>query len=208
MPFSNNTWIACRKTGAHEWRWSRMGPITRPATTPCSKWKIHDNGGAPAAVSARWLAAKLWREEPKSKVDHKMLTEVKHLTDDVKTERQIYKKALATNSKLRADIDRAKSMGNKFVHERAREKAIRESLENARIKMNKKIRVKKDEVGELRGQIARIREEVENEKHKLRVLEAWGEEHARVKLAEAKLILEDKLCLINSLIKDIKGLFG
>lgn len=135
----------------------------------------------------------------------KMCSVIKNLADCVKRERKNCKKMDIMNSKLLRDIAEAKLSARRFIRNLEKEKKAREELEDVCNNLAKEIEGNKVEIGALRNHRKKIQEEIEEERTMLQIAEVWQEEQAQMKLADAKLILEDKYAEINNLIADVKA---
>lgn len=109
------------------------------------------------------------------------------------------------NSKLLRDIAETKSSAMKLIRDLDREKKERENLEDVCANLAKEIEGSKEQIGELMNQQKRIEMEVEEERKMLQIAEVWREERLQMKIADARLILEDKYAEISSLIADLEA---
>ncbi|KAL7130276.1 hypothetical protein ABFS83_13G123300 [Erythranthe nasuta] len=132
-------------------------------------------------------------------------TEHQNLVDGVKRERRKCKEMKIVNSKLLLDIAEAKLSAKKLTVNIEKEKKARKLLEDSCNNLVKQIEGNKAEIGALVNQRMRMQEEVDRERKMMQLAEVWREEHAQTKLVDAKLILEDKLIEINSLIADLEA---
>ncbi|KAL8032843.1 hypothetical protein ABFX02_13G123400 [Erythranthe guttata] len=132
-------------------------------------------------------------------------TEHQNLVDGVKRERRKCKETKLVNSKLLLGIAEAKLSAKKLTVNIGKEKKARKLLEDSCNNLVKQIEGNKAEIGALIHQRKRMQEEVDRERKMMQLAEVWREEHAQTKLVDAKLILEDKLIEINSLIADLEA---
>ncbi|EYU27792.1 hypothetical protein MIMGU_mgv1a021723mg, partial [Erythranthe guttata] len=158
------------------------------------------------------------RNRTRAKIEHRMKkvdeeergswmirTEHQNLVDGVKRERRKCKEMKIVNSKLLLDIAEAKLSAKKLSVNIEKEKKARKLLEDSCNNLVKQIEGNKAEIGGLIHQRTRMQEEVDRERKMMQLAEVWREEHAQSKLVDAKLILEDKLVEINSLIADLEA---
>ncbi|KAL7088683.1 hypothetical protein ACP275_13G142900 [Erythranthe tilingii] len=132
-------------------------------------------------------------------------TEHQNLVDGVKRERRKCKEMKIVNSKLLLDIAEAKLSAKKLTVNIGKEKRAQKLLEDSCNNLVKQIEGNKAEIGGLIHQRTKMQEEVDRERKMMQLAEVWREEHAQTKLVDAKLILEDKLIEINSLIADLEA---
>lgn len=129
-------------------------------------------------------------------------SEVKNLAGSVKRERKNCRNMDMINSNLLRDISETKSSSMMFIRNLEREKKAREDMcEN----LAKEIEESKAQIGALMNQQKRIEMEVEEERKMLQIAEVWREERMQMKLANARLILEDKYAEISNLIADLQA---
>ncbi|KAL3820699.1 hypothetical protein ACJIZ3_006604 [Penstemon smallii] len=134
----------------------------------------------------------------------KTCAEIKDLKNEIKRERTNSKKMDILNSKLQCDIAKAKSSSNKFMHNWVKEKKARKFLEDVCNELAKEIVANKAEIEAIKNRCTRVQEEIAEERKMLQMAEVWREERAQMKLADAKLILENKYHQMNNLISELK----
>ncbi|KAH6792791.1 hypothetical protein C2S52_003268 [Perilla frutescens var. hirtella] len=212
-------------------------------------WKRR-GGGAVAPLSARQLAASLWRlgggsvrglsfdrfgfQIPKyaRKCESKawdcadyfeaeggrwrMMNEeraspsmclavINNLAEGIKSERKICKNMDKMNAKMVRDVGEAKLSARKLKWRLEKEKKARKELEGVCYDLANELKSRKAEIGALRKEQRRIREQVEEERRMREVGEVWREERAQMKLADANLILEDKYAEINQAMAHLRA---
>ncbi|KAJ9136345.1 hypothetical protein P3X46_033433 [Hevea brasiliensis] len=85
------------------------------------------------------------------------------------------------------------------------EKRGRELMEEVCKELAHKIAEDKAIVETLKMESINIREQVEEERKMLQIAEAWCEERVHMKMADAKLALDDKYCQMNKFIADLEA---
>ncbi|XP_062074700.1 stress response protein NST1 [Humulus lupulus] len=127
-------------------------------------------------LSARKLAASFWDLTFFRPVMESELDQARAQIADLKTELEYERKA---RKKL-------ESMNKRLVKELTEERKGREALEKMCEEMAKEISFEKSE-------IVRMRKEIDEERKMMRISEVLREERVQMKLAEAKIFLEEKL---------------
>ncbi|KAL8461422.1 hypothetical protein ACS0TY_031962 [Phlomoides rotata] len=133
-------------------------------------------------------------------------SEFKNLAGGAKRESKNCRNMDMVNPKLLRDIAEAKSSAMMFVQNLEREKKAREDLEDVCENLAKEIEGSKAQIEALMNQQKRIEMEVEEERKMLQLAEVWREERLQMKMADARLILEDKYAEISNLIADLEAL--
>ncbi|KAL3345556.1 hypothetical protein AABB24_024492 [Solanum stoloniferum] len=135
----------------------------------------------------------------------KMHTIVDGLKDDLRRERRNCKQLDIVNSKLLVDLADSKLSSRQYMHDYERERKSRELLEDVCNELVKEIEEDRAEIEALKSESARLEEEVEEERKMLQLAEVWREERVQMKLIDAKLLLEEKYCLMSNLIMELQS---
>ncbi|KAF3625151.1 putative peroxidase 42-like [Capsicum annuum] len=135
----------------------------------------------------------------------KMHAVVDGLKDDLRRERRNCKQLDIINSKLLVGLADSKLSSRQYMHDYERERKSRESLEDVCSELVKEIEENRAEIEALRSERARLDEEVEEERKMLQLAEVWREERVQMKLIDAKLLLEEKYCLMSDLISEFQS---
>lgn len=135
----------------------------------------------------------------------KMHAVINGLKDDLKRERRNSKQLDIVNSKLLVDLADSKLSSRQYMQDYDRERKSRELLEEVCNELVKEIEEDRAEIEALRSECARLGEEVEEERKMLQLAEVWREERVQMKLIDAKLLLEEKYCLMSNLISELQS---
>lgn len=135
----------------------------------------------------------------------KMHAVIDGLKEDLRRERRNCKQLDIVNSKLLVDLADSKLSARQYMHDYERERKSRELLEDVCNELAKEIEEDKAEIEALKSESARLEEEVEEERKMLQLAEVWREERVQMKLIDAKLLLEEKYCLMSNLISELQS---
>lgn len=135
----------------------------------------------------------------------KMHAAVDGLKDDLRRERRNCKQLDIVNSNLLVDLADSKLSSRQYMHDYERERKSRELLEDVCNELVKEIEEDRAEIEALKTERARLGEEVEEERKMLQLAEVWREERVQMKLIDAKLLLEEKYCLMSNLISELQS---
>ncbi|XP_004232710.1 uncharacterized protein [Solanum lycopersicum] len=135
----------------------------------------------------------------------KMHAIVDHLKDDLRRERRNSKQLDIVNSKLLVDLADSKLSSRQYMHDYENERKSRQLLEDVCNELVKEIEEDRAEIEALKRESARLEEEVEEERKMLQLAEVWREERVQMKLIDAKLLLEEKYCLMSNLISELQS---
>ncbi|KAJ8545667.1 hypothetical protein K7X08_018250 [Anisodus acutangulus] len=135
----------------------------------------------------------------------KMHAVIDGLKDDLRRERRNCKQLDIVNSRLLVDLADSKLSARQYRHDYERERKSRELLEDVCNELVKEIEEDKAEIEALKSESARLGEEVEEERKMLQLAEVWREERVQMKLIDAKLLLEEKYCLMSNLISELQS---
>lgn len=179
-------------------------PIPKFATEGATKWDCCDYFGS-NVKSALYKSGKQANEGSSMRTQWPCV--INNLAEGVgvKTERKFCKEMDRMNTNLVRDIAEAKLSAKKLIRHLEKEKAAREELEDVCCDLAKEIEGRKAEIGALRNEQRRFEEEVEEERRMRQMAEVWREEQAQMKLADAKLILEDKYGEVNEVIAHLRA---
>ncbi|XP_059292920.1 uncharacterized protein LOC132046339 [Lycium ferocissimum] len=133
----------------------------------------------------------------------KMHAVIDGLKEELRRERRNCKQLNIVNSRLLVDLADSKLSARKYMHDYERERKSRELLEDVCNELVKEIEEDKAEIEALENEGARLGEEVEEERRMLQLAEVWREERVQMKLIDAKLILEEKYCLMSNLMSEL-----
>ena len=114
---------------------------------------------------------------------------LKSEVDREKKERRLQE---SLNLKLSDDVAAVEAAARQYCHEYDKEKKARMILEEVYEDMVDEAREIKAEMKHLRNEIKEIYEEMDMEKRMLQVAETWREERAKIKMMDAKSVLEEK----------------
>ncbi|KAL3636769.1 hypothetical protein CASFOL_019068 [Castilleja foliolosa] len=137
---------------------------------------------------------------------------VRAIIDDMKSDLNREKKSRQrlemVNSKLVNDLADAKLSAKRYMQEYEKERKARELIEEVCDELAKEISEDKAEVEALTRESMRLREEVEEERKMLQMAEVWREERVQMKIADSKVMLEEKYAQMNELIVGFESLLG
>lgn len=142
-----------------------------------------------------------WRSREHEKI-HAVIDDLK---SELHRERKLRHRMEILNSKMVNELANAKLSAKKFMQDYEKERKAREILEQVCNELSMEIGEDHAEIGALKKETAKIREEVEEERKMLQMAEVWREERVQMKLVDAKLTLEDKYCQMNKLIGNIEA---
>ncbi|KAJ8549737.1 hypothetical protein K7X08_033444 [Anisodus acutangulus] len=128
------------------------------------------------------------------------------LKDDLRRERRNCKQLDVVTSRLLVDLADSKLSARQYKNDYERERKSRELLEDVCNELVKEIEEDKAEIEVLKNESAKLEEEVEEERKMLQLAEVWREERVQMKLIDAKLLLEEKYCLMSNLISELQSL--
>lgn len=126
------------------------------------------------------------------------------LTKELNEEKKNRRRLEILNSKLVNELANVKSAAKQFRQDYEEEKKARELTERVCNELTNKIAEDKAEIEAMKTKSIKIRKEVEEERKMLQMAEVWREERVRIKLIDAKLVLEHKYCQMNKLMRDFE----
>lgn len=129
---------------------------------------------------------------------------VDHLKDELNMEREDRQRMEILNSKLVNELADVKLSVKEFIQEYEKERKGRELMEEVCNELAKEIGEDKAEVEAFKREYEKICEEVEEERKMLQMAEVWREERVQMKLADAKLTLENKYRQMTKLVADLE----
>lgn len=135
-------------------------------------------------------------EEEKVFWKHRESKKIEAMLDDLKDklarERRSRERMEVLNTKLVHELALANQCAKQFLSNYEKEKKERELTEEVCNELAKQIGEDKAKLEELKKDSMKICEEVEEERKMMQMAELWREERVQMKLADARLVLEDK----------------
>ncbi|XP_021294215.1 uncharacterized protein LOC110424056 isoform X1 [Herrania umbratica] len=150
----------------------------------------------------KYLLRKLGEERmsQNQKVHDNIYAFIDDLKGQLSRERKNQQRMEILNSQLVKELAEAKLSATKFIQKYEEEKRTSALMQEVCNQLATKIGEDKAEVEDLRIEIVKIREVVEEERKMLQMAEVWREERVQMKLSDAKLALESKYSQMNKLI--------
>ncbi|CAD5162948.1 unnamed protein product [Musa acuminata subsp. malaccensis] len=124
---------------------------------------------------------------------------------DLHRERKKRQKAEIVRARLIDELAEAKLTAKQLLRDCGKERRARELVEEVCDELAKEIGEDKAEIGTLKMEALKIREEAEDDKKMLQMAEVWREERVQMKLIEAKLILEEKYSQLRELRAELEA---
>lgn len=143
----------------------------------------------------------IWR----SKEQEKIRAAVQSARDELEDERKLRRRLESLNKKLARELEETKGSLAKAFQDFERERKARELMEEVCDELAREIGEDKAEVEELKRESAKVWEEVEEERKMLQMAEVWREERVQMKLAEARLELEEKNATLDKLRNELEA---
>lgn len=143
----------------------------------------------------------IWR----SKEQEKIRAAVQSARDELEDERKLRRRLESLNKKLARELEETKVSLAKAFQDFERERKARELMEEVCDELAREIGEDKAEVEELKRESAKVWEEVEEERKMLQMAEVWREERVQMKLAEARLELEEKNATLDKLRNELEA---
>ncbi|KAL2634575.1 hypothetical protein R1flu_006054 [Riccia fluitans] len=143
----------------------------------------------------------MWR----TKEQEKIRVAVQAVKLEIEEEKKVRRRVESVNRKMSRELVEANLAVAKAVNELERERKARELMEDVCDELAREIGEDKAEVEELKRESAKVREEVEEERKMLQMAEVWREERVQMKLAEARLEVEEKCAMLEQLKSDLES---
>ncbi|BFI30049.1 hypothetical protein MPTK2_3g08580 [Marchantia polymorpha subsp. ruderalis] len=143
----------------------------------------------------------VWRNKEQEKIRQAVQTVKLEMEEEKKVRRRVE----SVNRKMSRELVEANLAVAKAVNELERERKARELMEDVCDELAREIGEDKAEVEELKRESAKVREEVEEERKMLQMAEVWREERVQMKLAEARLEIEEKSSALDHLKMDLEA---
>ncbi|GLJ46082.1 hypothetical protein SUGI_0970760 [Cryptomeria japonica] len=141
----------------------------------------------------------------KTKEQDKVRAAIQTAREELEDERKFRRKLESVNKKLTRELDETKGALAKALQDFEREQKARELMEEVCDELAREIGEDKAEVEELKRESAKVWEEVEEERKMLQMAEVWREERVQMKLAEARLELEEKNEILDKLRSELEA---
>lgn len=135
----------------------------------------------------------------RTKEQEKVQAAVFSIAEELEVEREARKNAEMESKRLANCVEDAKKTVVVIEKELEKQRKSRQLMEDVCNELAREIGEDKTEVEELKRELAKARDEIEEERQVLRVTEAWREERVQMKLAEAKLELEERCIALDQL---------
>ncbi|KAJ7544513.1 hypothetical protein O6H91_09G081500 [Diphasiastrum complanatum] len=146
----------------------------------------------------------IWRSKEKERINLAIQTLKKELDEERKSKRQLE----MINTTLGRELGEANMRLSRTLQELERERKARELMEDVCDELAQEIGEGKAEVEELKVASAKVKEEVEQERKMLQMAEVWREERVQMKLAEARLQLQEKDAALDRLRSELEDFLG
>ncbi|KAG6551430.1 hypothetical protein Mapa_007076 [Marchantia paleacea] len=143
----------------------------------------------------------VWRNKEQEKIRQAVQTVKLEMEEEKKVRRRVE----SVNRKMSRELVEANLAVAKAVNELERERKARELMEDVCDELAREIGEDKAEVEVLKRESAKVREEVEEERKMLQMAEVWREERVQMKLAEARLEIEEKSAALDHLKVDLEA---
>ncbi|XP_062088531.1 uncharacterized protein At5g41620-like [Humulus lupulus] len=127
------------------------------------------------------------------------------LASELVKERKSRQRMEILNAKLVKQLAEIKLSTEQLIGDYEEEKRNRELVEEVCDKLAQRIGEDKAEVEKLKMEYVKVREELEEERKMLQLAEVWREERVQMKLVDAKIALEDKFEMMNTLILEFES---
>ncbi|CAL9078312.1 unnamed protein product [Musa textilis] len=142
-----------------------------------------------------------WRSREKEKVR----AVVEATKADLHRERKRRQRTETVRARLIDELAEAKLTAKQLLRDCEKERQARELVEEVCDELAKEIGEDKAEIGTLRMEALKMREEAEDDKKMLQMAEVWREERVQMKLIEAKLLLEEKYSQLRELRAELEA---
>ncbi|GLT83265.1 hypothetical protein SLE2022_015640 [Rubroshorea leprosula] len=155
----------------------------------------------------RYLLRKLGEERSSqwSREFDKSAADINELKDELRRERKAQQKLEIRYSKIRKELAKAELSAKQFKHDYEKEKKVREILEEVCNELSKKLGEEKVQFEALEGEMLTMQKELEEERNMLQMAEVWREGRVQMKLADAKVALENKYATMNKLMSVLES---
>eukprot|EP00252_Welwitschia_mirabilis_P006660 TRINITY_DN17545_c0_g1_i1.p1 TRINITY_DN17545_c0_g1~~TRINITY_DN17545_c0_g1_i1.p1 ORF type:complete len:719 (+),score=143.26 TRINITY_DN17545_c0_g1_i1:49-2157(+) len=141
----------------------------------------------------------------RSKEQEKLTVAIESSRNELEVERKLRRRMEALNKKLSRELEDTKGSLAKALQNFERERKARELMEEVCDELAREIGQDKAKVEELKRESVKVWEEVEEERKMLQMAEVWREERVQMKLAEARLELEEKNTTLDKLRKELEA---
>ncbi|CAM6102294.1 unnamed protein product [Calypogeia fissa] len=135
----------------------------------------------------------------RNREQEKIRSAVQAVKVEAEEEKKARRRIESVNRKMSRELVDANITIAQAIQELEKEKKARELMEDVCNELAREIGEDKQEVEELKRESAKVREEVEEERKMLQMAEVWREERVQMKLAEARLDIEEKTMLLDNL---------
>lgn len=135
----------------------------------------------------------------RNKEQEKIRSAVQAVKVEAEEEKKARRRIESVNRKVSRELLDANITIAKAIQELEKEKKARELMEDVCNELAREIGEDKQEVEELKRESAKVRAEVEEERKMLQMAEVWREERVQMKLAEARLDIEEKTTTLENL---------
>ncbi|MCO5551591.1 hypothetical protein L7F22_005096 [Adiantum nelumboides] len=139
------------------------------------------------------------RIEWQEKEQERTMKELQALKEELEDERKSKRKLDLIHRKVTKELIDVKKSLMKALKDLEREQKARELMEDVCDELAREVGEDKARVEELKRESIKVREEVEEERKMLQVAEVWREERVQMKLAEARLEIEEKNTALDKL---------
>ncbi|RWW07549.1 hypothetical protein GW17_00029069, partial [Ensete ventricosum] len=136
-----------------------------------------------------------WRSREHEKVG----AMIEAMKADLHRERKKRQRTEIVRARLIDEVAAAKLTAKQLLRDCEKERQARVLVEEVCDELAKETGEDKAEIGTLKMEASRIREEAEDDKQMLQMAEVWREERVQMKLMEAKLTLEEKYSQLREL---------
>ncbi|RZS02265.1 hypothetical protein BHM03_00032278 [Ensete ventricosum] len=142
-----------------------------------------------------------WRSREHEKVG----AMIEAMKADLHRERKKRQRTEIVRARLIDEVAAAKLTAKQLLRDCEKERQARVLVEEVCDELAKETGEDKAEIGTLKMEASRIREEAEDDKQMLQMAEVWREERVQMKLMEAKLTLEEKYSQLRELRAELEA---
>ncbi|RRT59141.1 hypothetical protein B296_00022489 [Ensete ventricosum] len=142
-----------------------------------------------------------WRSREHEKVG----VMIEAMKADLHRERKKRQRTEIVRARLIDEVAAAKLTAKQLLRDCEKERQARVLVEEVCDELAKETGEDKAEIGTLKMEASRIREEAEDDKQMLQMAEVWREERVQMKLMEAKLTLEEKYSQLRELRAELEA---
>ncbi|RWW90417.1 hypothetical protein BHE74_00000474 [Ensete ventricosum] len=142
-----------------------------------------------------------WRSREHEKVG----AMIEAMKADLHKERKKRQRTEIVRARLIDEVAAAKLTAKQLLRDCEKERQARVLVEEVCDELGKEMGEDKAEIGTLKMEASRIREEAEDDKQMLQMAEVWREERVQMKLMEAKLTLEEKYSQLRELRAELEA---